>query len=166
MHDELTKIDIEKMQEEIRERTARIAGLRAAVKEARELGDLSENDEYRSAKRDYNANNSRIRYLKAMIETAHVIEVRSKDNEVGLFDTVEVEYPDTGETQTIRIVTTLRNDVMSGNISKESPFGKAVLGKRAGDVVTVRASEKVSYQVKILSIKKGSDDPDLPISRF
>ena len=101
-----------------------------------------------------------------MIETAHVIEVESNEDEVGLFDTVEVMYPDTGETQTIRIVTTLRNDVMSGNISKESPFGKAILGRRVGDVVTVRVSDKVSYQVKILSIKKGSDDPDLPISKY
>ncbi|MBQ7500120.1 MAG: GreA/GreB family elongation factor [Clostridia bacterium] len=166
MHDELTQIDIDKMKEEIADRTAKIAGLRAAVKTARELGDLSENDEYRSAKREYNANNSRIRYLKSMIATAKVIEVRSNDGEVGLFDEIEILYIDTEEKQTVRIVTTLRNDVFSGNISKESPFGKALLGRRVGDTVTVKASEKVSYQVKILSIKKGSDDPNLPISKY
>ncbi len=166
MHDELTRIDIEKMQEEIAERTKKIAGLRAAVKAARELGDLSENDEYRSAKREYNANNSRIRYLKAMIETAHIIEVKSKTDEVGLFDEVEILYPDMDEKQTVRIVTTLRNDVFTGNISKESPFGKALLGRKAGDTVTVKASDTVSYEVKILSIKKGRDDPDLPIGKF
>ena len=59
MHDELTKVDIRKMQEEIDERKARNASLRENVRAAKELGDLSENDEYRSARREFNRNNSR-----------------------------------------------------------------------------------------------------------
>ena len=74
MHDELTKVDIEKMQSEIDERKARNAGLREAIRAAKELGDLSENDEYRSARREWNRNNSRIEYLENMIRTAVVIE--------------------------------------------------------------------------------------------
>lgn len=166
MHDELTEIDIQKMKDEIEERKALAPKLREAVKEAKALGDLSENDEYRSAKRELNKNNSRIRYLTNMISTAKIIRVDSKDDEIGLFDEVEIYYPDDDETETVRIVTTLRNDVFSNNISKESPFGKALLGAKKGELVTVQIDEKKSYQVKILSFKKGKDDPDLPIGKY
>ena len=166
MHDELTAIDIRKMREEIAERQKRIPALREEVKRTREFGDLSENDEYRQAKREYNANNSRIRYLERMIETAVVIDTKSADNVVGLFDSVVVYYPEDDEERTVRIVTTLRNDVLIDCISKESPFGQAVLGKRIGDRVTVRVNEHVSYPIEIRSIKKGEDDPDLPMSSY
>lgn len=166
MHDELTAVDIRKMREEIAERQKRIPGLREEVKRTREFGDLSENDEYRQAKREYNANNSRIRYLERMIETAVVIDTKSADNVVGLFDSVVVYYPEDDEERTVRIVTTLRNDVLIDCISKESPFGQAVLGRRVGDRVVVRVNEHVSYPIEIRSIKKGEDDPDLPISTY
>lgn len=166
MHDELTEIDIAKMKQEIKERKDRIPALRDEVKRTREYGDLSENDEYRSAKREYNANNSRIRYLENMIETAVIIKVESKNDEIGLFDEIDIEYVADGEKDTVRIVTTLRNDVFSNNISKESPFGKALLGKHAGDTVTVELAGKKSYQVKILEIRKGKDDESLPIAKF
>ncbi len=166
MHDELTEIDIKKMKQEIAERKARIPALRDEVKRTREYGDLSENDEYRSAKREYNANNSRIRYLENMIETAVIIKTESRTDEVGLFDEIDIIYPEDGETDTVRIVTTLRNDVFSNNISKESPFGKALLGHRVGDTVTVRVNDKNSYPVKITAIRKGKDDDSLPIAKF
>ena len=166
MYDELTEIDIQKMKDEIEERKALAPSLRDAVKEAKALGDLSENDEYRSAKRELNRNNSRIRYLTTMIKTAKVIKVDSKEDEVGLFDEVEIYYPNDDETERVRIVTTLRNDVFTNNISKESPFGKALLGSKQGETVTVRIDDKRSYPVKIVSIKKGTDDPDLPISKY
>ena len=166
MHDELTAVDIEKMKQEITERKARIPALRDEVKRTREYGDLSENDEYRSAKREYNANNSRIRYLESMIETAVIITVDSKTDEIGLFDEIDIEYVADGEKDTVRIVTTLRNDVFSNNISKESPFGKALLGHKAGDTVTVDVAGKKSYQVKIIAIRKGKDDASLPIAKF
>ena len=62
------------------------------VKEARSLGDLSENAEYRSARRAFFRNESRLRYLKKMVKTAKVIDVISAPDEVGLFDKIEVEY--------------------------------------------------------------------------
>ena len=166
MHNELTKIDIQKINEEIEERKAMNPKLREEVKRTRAFGDLSENDEDRSAKREFNKNQSRIRYLQNMLETAVVIDDKSEDGVVGLFDEVEVYYPDDDETNTIRIVTTLRNDVLNGLISKESPFGKAVLGHRVGDKVTVQVNEKVSYEVEIRSIKKMDDDPTLPIQKY
>lgn len=165
MHDELTQVDIDKMKAELEERRLMIPKLRDEVKRAKELGDLSENDEYHSAKREFNRNTGRMNYLQAMIETAVIISTDSKEDEVGLFDEVELIYPDTEETETVRIVTTLRNDVFSNNISKESPFGKAILGHKAGETVTVK-SEAGSYEVKIVSIKKGQDDPDMPIGKY
>lgn len=166
MRDELTKVDIAKMQEEIDRRKANNAALRANVKATRELGDLSENDEYRSAKREWNKNNSRIRYLESMINTAIVIEDNSGEDTVGLFDEVELYYEEDDETRIVRFVTTLRNDVLSGNISKESPLGKAVVGRKLGERVLVTVNDKVSYFVEIKSIKKGEDDASLPISSY
>ena len=166
MHNELTKIDIEQMEKEIEMRQDLVPALREEVKRTRAFGDLSENDEYRSAKREYNKNNSRMRYLRNMIKTAKIITIDSAPDEVGLFDNIHLLYPDTGEEEDVRIVTTLRNDVFTNNISKESPFGKALLGHKAGDVVTVHIDEKRSYEVKIVSFTKGEDDPDLPISTY
>ncbi len=166
MHDELTEIDIRKMKEEIAERKARIPALREEVRRTREYGDLSENDEYRSAKREYNANNGRIRYLENMIATAVIITTDSREDEVGLFDEVDVLYPEDGGTDTVRIVTTLRNDVFTNNISKESPFGRALLGRRAGETVTVRVNDRKSYAVTVVAIRKGRDDDSLPIAGY
>ena len=169
MHNELTKVDIQKMKEEIAERERRIPELLAEVKRTREFGDLSENDEYKTAKREKNANESRIRYLKNMIDTAIVIEVKSRADEVGLFDTVTVYNEEDEEEEMFQIVTTLRTNVLAEDVpkvSKDAPFGRAVLGKKVGDRVCVRVNEKYSYPVVIRKIEKGEDDPSLPINSY
>ena len=166
MHDELTEVDIQKMQEEIDQRKARTTALLAEVKRTRDYGDLSENDEYRCAKREYNANKSRIRYLENMIETAIIVETDSREGVIGLFDRVKIYYPEDDEYREIRLVTTLRNDVFKDCISQDSPFGKALMGKKVGQTVTVHVNAAVSYPVKILEVIKGEDDPDLPISTY
>lgn len=166
MGKELTKVDIQKIQEEIEQRKAMNPQLRDEVRRTRAFGDLSENDEYRSAKRDFNKNQSRIRYLEHLLETAVIIKTDSAKDVVGLFDEVEIYYPDDDETSVVRIVTTLRNDVLNNCISKESPFGKAVLGRRVGETVTVKVNDKVSYPVEIRNIKKGEDDASLPIKQY
>ena len=167
MHDELTQVDIDKMKEEIRYRKSELdPQLKEMLQTARELGDLSENDEYKTAKRELGRNRSRIRYLENMIATAKVIKVESKAGTVGLFDFVEIYYEEDDETRTVRIVTTLRNDVLNDCISKESPVGRALLGKKEGDRVIVHVNDRVSYPVVIKSIKKGEDDGSLKISQF
>ena len=167
MNDELTEVDIKKMQEEVEYRRLELRPkLIEDVKTAREFGDLSENFEYKSAKREKNRNDSRIRYLEHMIKTAKVIEVNSKSDEIGLFDKVEIYIEDDDETQTIELVTTLRQNALKGLISKESPVGKAVLGHRAGDRVMVEVSPDYSYPIEIRSVVKGSDDESLPISAY
>ncbi len=165
MHDELTEVDIQKMKEEIEYRMQLNPKLRDEVRRTRELGDLSENDEYRSARREWNRNNSRINYLKAMIETAIVIKVDHAEDTVGLFDKVTLWYEEDEEESTITLVTTLRNDVLNGYVSKESPLGAAILGKKQGDRVFVKVNDSYSYPVVIRQIEKGVDDPTLKIQQ-
>ena len=159
MYDELTENDIKKIQEEIdyRKLVVRKEAIEA-VKEARAQGDLSENFEYYAAKRDKNKNESRIRYLERMIKTAKVIADNSKEDEVGLYNTVDVYFEDDDETETYKVVTTVRGNSLKGLISSESPLGKALLGRKVGDRVHVQVNEKSGYDVVIKRIEKTVDD--------
>lgn len=168
MHDELTTVDIKKMQEEIDYRKLVLAPqLKEALRHARELGDRSENFEYHAAKRDLNKNNSRIRYLQQMIATAVVITPKAGDKDtVGLFDKICLYVEEDDEEMEIELVTTLRQDSIKGYISKESPLGKAILGKKRGDRVAVMVSDDYTYYVVIRRIEKGEDDESLAINPY
>ena len=167
MFNELTEVDIKKMQEEIdyRMRVVRPKCVED-LQTARAFGDLSENYEYKAAKQELRRCDSRLRYLRRMINTARVIKVEEKEGVVQLFDKVEIFYEEDNETETIQLMTTLRQDALAGVISKESPLGRAVLGKKVGDRVEVKVSPEVNYFVVIKSITKGQDDDTLPISSF
>ena len=167
MNDELTREDIRKMQEEI---DYRVQVLRPQliedVQTARAFGDLSENFEYKCAKQEKNRNDARIRYLQRMIKTAKIIEDRSTEETAGLYDRVEILMENTGKKRTIQLVTTLRQDALKGLISKESPVGKAVMGRRAGDRVEAHMEDGRSFFLRILSIEMGADDGSIPIGSF
>ena len=159
MYDELTEVDIRKMQEEIDYRVRELRPqLIEEVQTARAFGDLSENYEYKCAKQAKNRNDSRIRYLERMIRTAKVI--------VSLFDTVTIYNEMVKKEMTVRIVTTLRQDALKGLISKESPVGRALMGHKAGDRVQVTVSPDLKYTVEIRKIEKGADDESLDISSY
>ena len=167
MYDELTAVDIKKMEEEIEYRKVKLAPeLGAELKRTREFGDLSENAEYKEAKRAKRKNESRIRYLEAMIRTAKVIEIKDAKDEVCLFDRVLIYNEKMNAEKEIEIVTTLRQNALQGFVSKESPLGSALMGKKVGDRVLVTVSDTMSYYVKILKITKGEDNESLPISGF
>ena len=167
MYDELTEIDIRKMEEEIRYRRVELGPrLLAEMKRTREFGDLSENAEYKEAKRDKRKNDCRIRYLENMIRTARVIEIKTASDTVGLFDRVLIYNERTAQEREIQLVTTLRQNAIEGYISKESPLGSALMGKRVGDRALITVSPKMSYYVKILRITKGEDNTELPISSY
>ena len=167
MHDELTKEDLRKMQEELDYRRLELMPeLIEEVKRTRAFGDLSENFEYKAAKQAQNKNRSRIRYLEGMIKTARVFEDRSGADSVGLFDKVEIYMPEDDEIDVIQVVTTVRCDPRKGLISKESPFGKTVLGKKVGDRFTVQVSDTYSYEAVIRSIEKCEDDGSAPLLEF
>ena len=167
MNDELTAVDIQKMQEELEYRRIELRPkLIEDVKTAREFGDLSENFEYKSAKREKNRNDSRIRYLENMIKTARVIDAAPSGEGIGLFDKVTFWIEEDEEEETIQLVTTLRQDALKGLISKESPVGKALWGHKEGDRVLIEASPTYSYYVQIRSVEHTGEDPDIPISTF
>ena len=167
MYDELTEVDIKKMEEEISYRKNTLAPeLGAELKRTREFGDLSENAEYKEAKRLKRKNESRIRYLENMIRTAKVIEIEKKTGTVGLFDIVTIFNEKMQAEKKIQIVTTLRQNALLGFVSKESPLGQAIMGKRVGDRVLVKVNETTSYHVVIKSVERGVDNEVLPISGF
>ena len=166
MYDRLTRKDIEKMEREIEHR--KLVERKEAledVKEARAHGDLSENFEYKAAKKFKNENESRIRYLEKMIKTARIVEDNSSEDEVGLNDRVTVYIEDDDTEEAYKIVTTVRSDALNQMISMESPMGKALMKHRKGDRVYVAVNDKTGYYVQIRDIQK-SDDESEEIKRF
>ena len=167
MHDELTAQDIEQMRAELRQRkTVLLPQLIEAVQEARAFGDLSENFEYKAAKQEKNRNESRIRFLENMIRTAVVISDRAEADTVGLYDKVTVYVEEDDETETYQIVTTMRQDALHGLISKESPVGRAILGKKVGERVHIQVNETYGYDVVVRGIEKAADDGSIPLNSF
>ena len=167
MYDELTEQDIKKMEEEIEHRklVVRKQALED-VKEARAQGDLSENFEYYAAKKYKNQNESRIRYLERMIRTAKVIPEDSKEDEVGINNTVTVEFVDDATEDIFKIVTTVRGNSLENLISNESPLGKALLGKKVGETAHVQVNDTIGYDVIIRKIENTVDDGSDKIRSF
>jgi len=155
------------MQEEIEYRKVTLRyELLEEVKRTRAFGDLSENFEYKEAKRKKNQNESRIRYLTNMIKTARIIEDNSDENTVGLFDVVECYMSDIDEVMELRIVTTVRTNAESGLISNESPIGKKLLGAKLGDVLSIDSPDG-EYEIEVRAITKNSGaDIDEPIAKY
>ncbi|MBO5210263.1 MAG: GreA/GreB family elongation factor [Lachnospiraceae bacterium] len=159
MHNELTKKDIEKMEEEIEYRKLVVRkNALEDVKEARAHGDLSENFEYYAAKKVKNQNESRIRYLERMIKTAVIVSDESAEDEVGMNNTVEVMFEEDGSIEKYKLVTTVRGNSLEGLISTESPMGKALLGHKVNDRVYVEVNAGYGYYVVIKSIENTVDD--------
>ena len=167
MHNELTQKDIELMRQELEYRRGVLRPkLIEDVKTARAFGDLSENFEYKAAKRDKNRNDSRCRYLENMIKTAVIISEGAKDGAVGLYDKVTFYVEEDDEEVTCQIVTTMRQDALKNRVSKESPVGRAVLGRRVGDRVAVEVNESYSYDIVIRAIEPGEDNGEAPLVGF
>lgn len=153
MRNFLTPEDIKKMQEEIEHRkVVERKRLNEDVKEARAHGDLSENFEYKAAKRERGKNEGRIRYLERMIKTAKVISSESNTDEVGLGKTVTIKFLDDDFEATYMMVTTIDTDAVNNKISIESPLGKKLFKKKVGDQVEIDAPDG-AYQVEVIAIE-------------
>ncbi|MBA4698930.1 MAG: transcription elongation factor GreA [Ruminococcus sp.] len=167
MYDKLTKGDIKKVEEEIEHRKLVVRKQAIeAVKEARAHGDLSENFEYHAAKKDKNKNESRIRYLERMLKTAVIVEDSSREDEVGINNTVELYYEDDDEVETYRLVTSVRGSSINGRISIESPIGKAILGHKLNDRVYVKVNDDFGYHVVIRRIINTQEEEEEKIRSF
>ena len=136
------------------------------IAEAAAQGDRSENFEYYAAKKFRGENESRIRYLERVLKTAVIISDESKDDEVGINNTVVIFDRDMQEEETLRIVTSMRGDMLNGQISIDSPIGKALMRHKVGDVVTVHVDDSFSYQVEIRQIIKDNDESGDRIRSF
>lgn len=167
MREQLTKSDVKKIEEEIeyRKLVVRKEAIEA-VKEARAHGDLSENFEYHAAKKDKNKNESRIRYLERMLRTAQIVSDASKEDEVGINNTVTVYFEEDEEEQVFRLVTSIRGNSMKNLISTESPIGKAILGHKVGDRVEIKVNEEYSYFVVIRQIENTVEDENDTIRAY
>ena len=167
MREQLTRKDVEKIEQEIEHRklVVRKEAIEA-VKEARAQGDLSENFEYYAAKKHKNQNESRIRYLERMLKTAVIVDDTSREDEVGINNTVELYCEDDDEIETYRLVTSVRGSSINGLISIESPIGKAILGHRVNDRVYVKVNEDYGYYVVIRSIVNTQNDEEDKIRSF
>ena len=123
-----------------------------AIKEARALGDLSENAEYDAARNEQAELEGRIKKLEQILENVSIIEQVDND-EVSIGNTVKIKYVDDGEVDEYQIVGSQEADPFASKISNESPIAKALLGRRVGEVVDVESPNGV-YQVEITSIAK------------
>jgi possible transcription elongation factor len=167
MAEELTKEDVRKIEEEILKRKLEIRPrLIEAVKEARAQGDLSENFEYYAAKREKNQNESRIRYLERILKFAKVISTESRSDEVGINDTVSLYFLEDQEEEVYRLVTSIRGQSLDGKISNISPLGKAIMGRKQGEIVEVKPENGISYSVEIRKIEKTGEKEEESIRKF
>lgn len=148
----LTKEGLAEIKKELAEliNVKRPANLKA-IKEARALGDLSENADYDAAKNDQAELEGRIKKLEKMLENYEIIENKSSDK-VGLGSTVEIKYVDDDEIDEYKIVGSQEADPFMSKISNESPIAKALLNKKVGDVVEVESPNGV-YKIEITEIK-------------
>ena len=152
---QITAEGLQKLEEELAQRKGTIREeILERIKEARAQGDLSENSEYDQAKEDQGKNESRIVELEQMIKTAVIIDTSasSKEGKVSLGCTVVLKDMETEEEESYTLVGTTEADPFENKISNESPVGKAVIGKKIGDVViAVTPAGELSY--KILEVK-------------
>ncbi len=122
-----------------------------SIKEARSLGDLSENADYDAAKNEQAQIEGRIKTIEKMLENVSIIKDIPKDV-VGLGSTVTIKYVDDDEDEEYKIVGSQEADPFESRISNESPIAKAIIDHKVGDVVTVE-SPNGSYDVEITEIK-------------
>lgn len=133
----LTKQGLDQLKKEYEELTKfKRAEIAEAIKQAKEFGDLSENAEYESAKNQQALIEGRIATLEKMIANAQIISDNAHSSIIIVGSTVTV-VDDRKKKKTYSIVGSAESDPLKGRISNESPMGEALLGHKAGDIVTV-----------------------------
>ena len=167
MREQLTESDVKKIQEEIDHRKLVLRPqITKEIAEAAAQGDRSENFEYYAAKKANRENNGRINYLERVLRFARIIDDSSKDDEVGLNNTVTLYFEEDDEEETYRIVTSIRGNSIHGLISNESPIGRAIMGHKVGDRCTVWMENGISYDVIIRNIENTGESADDQIKAY
>jgi len=149
----LTENGAKKIRDELTLRMKRRKEIAHAIKEAKELGDLSENAEYSEAKSQQRENEGRIIYLENIIRTYKIVDKKISNGKISLDSVIEVENKSLNKKMTFHIVGSNEADPTSGKISNESPIGKAFLGRKSGDEVEIILANGKKINYKILSLK-------------
>jgi transcription elongation factor GreA len=145
----LTADGLNELKKELSDLIAQRLVIADRIKQARELGDLSENAEYQGAREDQDRLEARISEVEHILQNAQVIKKGKSDGTVSLGSTVKLKG-DKGNKE-FKVVGTMEADPLNGKISDESPIGQELLGKKVGDIVTITASQPAKYKITSIS---------------
>ncbi len=131
----LTQAGVDELQAELDALIAKRAGVADAIKNARELGDLTENAEYQSARAEQDRHEARISELENILQNVEIIKKPRGARQVQLGSVVKLKG--SGKAKEFQVVGTVEADPLNGKISDESPIGQALLGKKEGESVEI-----------------------------
>lgn len=147
----LTKSGVDELKGELTELISHRAPLADRIRQARELGDLSENAEYQSAREEQDRLEARIAELEHILQNVEIIQKPKSNGHVRLGSTVKLKSQD-GKAQQFQVVGTVEADPLNGKISDESPIGRVLLGKKEGDTAEIKTpNDIVVYKVVNIS---------------
>ena len=144
----LTQSGIDELKDELDNLISQRPAVAERIKYARELGDLSENAEYQTAREEQDRLETRISEVNHILKNVQTIKKPKNNGEVKLGSTVKLKD---GVTQTFQVVGTIEADPLNGKVSDESPIGKALLGKKVGDKLELKTPTETAIY-KIISI--------------
>ena len=143
----LTQSGLDELKHELETLMQQRTRIAERIKQARELGDLSENAEYQTAREEQDKLESRISEVDHVVKNAQIIKKPKSDGQVRLGSTVKLKSAE-GKTQEFQVVGTMEADPLNGKISDESPIGVALMGKKVGDNVDLKAgANSTKYKV-------------------
>ncbi len=145
----LTQSGVDELKDELKGLVAERGGVAVRIKEARELGDLSENAEYQSAREEQDRLESRISELEHILQNAQIIKIAKSNGKVRLGSSVELKSGN--KTTLFQVVGTMEADPLNGKISDESPIGQALMGKCKDDTVEIKLGKQVT-KYKVVNI--------------
>ncbi len=146
----LTQEGIDELEKELKALISQRLDIADRIKQARELGDLSENAEYQTAREEQDRLETRISELEHVLQNIQVIKKTKVDGHVRLGSVVKLKNTQ-GKSKEFQVVGTIEADPLNGKISDESPIGKALMGKKVGDKAEIHASEATTYKITSIS---------------
>lgn len=145
----LTQEGVDELKTELAAAVARRTDIADAIRSAREMGDLSENAEYQTARQEQERNEARISELENILQSVEIIKKPAGGHKVQLGSKVKLKN---GTIKEFQVVGTVEADPLNGKISDESPIGQALLGKKVGDSVEIKTPlETITYQIVEIS---------------
>jgi transcription elongation factor GreA len=147
----LTQSGVDELQKELETSIAKRPSIAEAIRSARELGDLSENAEYQTARAEQEKNDARIAEIENILSNVEIIKKPKGDSKVQLGSNVKLKG-EAGKTKEFQLVGTVEADPLSGKISDESPIGQAVIGKKEGESVQITTPvDTTTYKIVDIS---------------